>query len=295
VPTYGEGRGWRPSADRGARYVGMDGDRAVFEVGSGSWRFRSRLAETTPEPEPQVAVTAPDDVLLLAGEPRTVDLTLTNPEDRAVTVRPTATAPEGWTASLAPDRVSIPAGGQRTVALRLTADTAGPDGEVTVDAGARAATITVGVTDNPVRVATMSASSTYGGYAAAKAADGDVGPMTDIDAWNAGGGWNDGTASAYPDVLTASWAAPVELDGVTVSTLDAPAFPASRFGVRDLDVEALVDGTWTVVAQVRGNTAGVVEALFAPVRATGLRLAVLATNSGDFSRVVELEASLGGV
>ena len=49
-------------------------------------------------------------------------------------------------------------------------------------------------------------------------------------------------------------------------------------------------GAWRPLAQVRGNTSGVVESSFEPVSVDAVRLVVSATNSGDFSRVVELEA-----
>jgi len=75
-----------------------------------------------------------------------------------------------------------------------------------------------------------------------------------------------------------------------VLTIDAPEQPASGYGLRDYDVEALVGGSWQVVASVRGNTAGTVDSAFEPVTTAALRLKTLDSNDHAYSRVIEFEA-----
>ena len=105
------------------------------------------------------------------------------------------------------------------------------------------------------------------------------GTITKMD-WINPHGW------LYIDVKTA--------DGkVRVLTLDSPKSPASKTGLRDFDVEALVDGDWRTVAEVRGNTTGTVERTFDPVRATALRVVVQDSNDHNYSRVIELEGYSG--
>lgn len=108
--------------------------------------------------------------------------------------------------------------------------------------------------------------------------------------WRSGNGWNDGTAREWPDTLEVRFGGVREIDRVDLYTLDSAAYPAAQWGLRDWDVEAMVDGTWQTVAQVRGNTAGMVRSTFDPVPATALRIVALGSNSGDYSRIVELEA-----
>lgn len=142
------------------------------------------------------------------------------------------------------------------------------------------------VTGNLVRVAAMSASSTHSGSSPTWTNDGG----TDSGVWlNGVGGWNDDTAGDFPDTLTATWDEPRRVGRVKVFTLDDPAHPAAKTGIRDFDLQARVDGTWTTVATVTGSTAGTVEKTFAPVRASALRLLVHDSNDHNYSRVIELE------
>jgi hypothetical protein len=46
VPLFGEDAGrWRVAAAAGATFVGIQGDRAVYRVGSGRWSFLTRTPE----------------------------------------------------------------------------------------------------------------------------------------------------------------------------------------------------------------------------------------------------------
>ncbi len=293
VPVFGDPDHprYRPSGSGGARYLGIEDGNGVFEVGSGRWQFTARMQERAPAAQPFIAIDAPSEVALYDGEERDFSVTLRNLEDERATVEPTVDSDDGWTASAGEDRVSIPAGGAVTVQISVSADAADvPPGEVRFEVSGRRAAIPVSNTDNVARVATMTASSTYGHFSPAKTNDGDTTPMTDFNRWDTGNGWNDDTLSEFPDILTATWSSPKTVARVQLFTLDAAAFPASRYGVRDYDLEALVDGTWTTVASVRDNTDGVRESTFDPVTADALRLVVLDSNSHDFARVVELEA-----
>ena len=66
--------------------------------------------------------------------------------------------------------------------------------------------------------------------------------------WDAGAGWNDNNNGVWPDTLTAMWSVPVTLSRVDVLTVGSPEVPAAAFGLRDYDVQALVDGSWSTVS-----------------------------------------------
>jgi hypothetical protein len=77
---------------------------------------------------------------------------------------------------------------------------------------------------------------------------------------------------------------------VDLYTLDTERYPASRYGVRDWDVQAQVSGQWQTVARVRGNTAGNARSDFAPVTADAVRIVALASNgANDYTRIIEVE------
>ncbi|MGH3493051.1 MAG: discoidin domain-containing protein, partial [Sciscionella sp.] len=104
------------------------------------------------------------------------------------------------------------------------------------------------------------------------------------------GGWNDGTSGAFPDTLTATWNQPENVARAVVYTLDSQKYPASRYGIRDGEIQAYLDGEWHTLAQFSGNTDGVITRSFPPIETKALRLVVRASNNADYSRVVELEA-----
>jgi hypothetical protein len=132
----------------------------------------------------------------------------------------------------------------------------------------------------------VKASSTHGNFAACGAVDGN----TDSADWDTLTGWNDGTSRVWPDTYTVDFGGPQPIDRVVLYTLDSARYPASRYGLRDFDVQVLRDGDWTTVQSVRGNTQGKVDlALDPPVSTTSVRVVTLASNSADYSRIVELE------
>jgi hypothetical protein len=123
-------------------------------------------------------------------------------------------------------------------------------------------------------------------YPACGATDGDH----DSAHWATTTGWNDGTRGLFPDWLQVTFSQPETVSRVDLYTLDSTRYPAARYGLRDWDVQVDSGGQWTTVAQVRGNTAGLVSSAFAPVRTSGVRILALASNEGlTYSRVVELE------
>lgn len=168
--------------------------------------------------------------------------------------------------------------------------------EVAVRAGARGprAKSSVAVTPKPSGPGAnlalggpVTASSTHGNFSVCGAVDGN----TDSADWDTLTGWNDGTSRVWPDTYTAEFGGPQPISRVALYTLDSARYPAARYGLRDFDVQVLRDGTWTTVSSVRGNTLGLVDLTFdPPVTTTSVRIVTLASNSGDYSRIVELEA-----
>ena len=290
MPVW-EGAPGRPSASHGARFLGVEHGRARYRVGSGRWSFVTHTREQAPRPsELQLAVNGPSsDVPLVAGEPATASFDVHNLLDRAVTVRPRVEVTDGFAAQA--ERPTLTIGAHETVRFDMrveaSAGASAAVGRLTVTAGDASASATLAPTDDLARIATMSASSVHSGSSPAFTNDG----LTDSEAWSNGvGGWNDDTSRAFPDTLTATWAHPVRLARAVVWTLDSQRYPAAKYGIRDYDVEALVDGAWRTLASTRSNVAGRVEHRFDPVEATALRLVVHDSNDHGYSRVIELEA-----
>ncbi|TDD87812.1 hypothetical protein E1293_07320 [Actinomadura darangshiensis] len=284
VPLLGASGAKAPS---GAKPLGVQDGRAVYEVGSGSWTFTVRTADAVKQDRTQLTIEPPFgvDIPVIDGSPTQARFRVTNLERRAVTVPVKAAPSDGFTAT-AGDRVRIPAGGSAEVPITLKNTGAGKDGTATVTVDDETVRAPLHVTSNIVRTAGMSASSTHSGSSPAWTNDGG----TDSGVWlNGTGGWNDDTAGTFPDTLTATWDEPQRIGRVKVFTLDSPKYPAAKTGVRDFDVQAQADGTWTTVATVAGSTAGTVEKTFAPVSASALRLVVHDSNDHNYSRVIELE------
>ncbi|MCP9948602.1 family 78 glycoside hydrolase catalytic domain [Actinomadura madurae] len=284
VPLLGASGAKAPA---GAKPLGVQDGRAVYEVGSGSWTFAVRTPAAVRQDRTQLAIEPPFgvDIPVIDGKPTRAEFRVTNLERHPVTVPVRAAASEGFTAT-AGGRVTIPAGGSAGVPVTLANTGSGKDGTVTVTVDDESVQAPLRVTSNAVRTAAMSASSTHSGSSPAWTNDGG----TDSGVWlNGTGGWNDDTAGAFPDTLTATWDEPRRIGRVKVFTLDSPKYPAAKTGVRDFDVQARVDGAWRTVASVTGSTAGTVEKTFAPVSATALRLLVHDSNDHNYSRVIELE------
>jgi hypothetical protein len=259
-------------------------------------RFTTTVGGPTGTPPPTdphaaTAVLAPEsgDVPALADQLTSTVLHVANLTDRAARVPVRVTASPGYEVS-APRTVTVGVGENRPLAVtvrRAVATTA--DGTLTVAAGAGRLTVPITATDDVVRTAAMSASSTHSGWDPARTNDGQIAGETDYTVWNAGAGWNDNDKSVWPDTLTATWAAPVTVGRVVVRTLDAPAEPASSNGLRDYEVQARENGAWVSVASVTGATTGTITSTFPAARTDALRLVISDSNDHGYSRVVELE------
>ncbi|GLW12060.1 hypothetical protein Misp01_71880 [Microtetraspora sp. NBRC 13810] len=136
------------------------------------------------------------------------------------------------------------------------------------------------------RPATASSTVLSGNYPACGAVDGD----STSDGWAGGNGWNDGTSRVWPDTFDVTLDGPHQLSRVDLYTLDTERYPAAKYGLRDWDVQVRAGGQWQTVAQVRGNVAGLVSSRFTPVTADAIRILTLGSNSGDYSRIIEVEA-----
>jgi alpha-L-rhamnosidase len=286
VPLLG---GTPAATPAGATWTGTENGHAVYEAGSGHWTFKVTTPSAVAVDGAQLAVEPPfgTSIPIVADHPASGRFRVTNLEDHAVTVRPRASASSGLSASASGALVTIPAHGSVLVPVAVKVqDDGATKGTVTLTTGDESAQAPAEVTGDLVRIATISASSTHSGSDPAWAGDGGA----DSEVWlNGVGGWNDDTAGDFPDTLTATWDAPVQVGRVRVLTLDSHQSPASRSGLRDFDVEALAGGDWRTVATVRANTAGVIERSFDPVRASALRIVARDSNDHKYSRVIELE------
>jgi len=145
--------------------------------------------------------------------------------------------------------------------------------------------------------ATAKASSYVGqGYAPFGAIDGDRRGL----AWSNGGGWNDGTANAFPDWLEVDFASTQTINEVDVFTLQdnyqAPVDPDrsttfSQYGITDFQVEFWDGSGWTVVpgGNIAGNNRVWQQIAFAPIATSRIRVLVTAALN-SWSRITEVEA-----
>jgi hypothetical protein len=152
--------------------------------------------------------------------------------------------------------------------------------------------------------AIATASSTVNGaFPASAAIDGDRKGAN----WGAGGGWNDGTANAWPDWLEVDFAGQKTIDEIDVFTVQdnygapiepTPSLTFSLYGLTDFTVQYWNGTQWAAVPSgvVSGNTLVWRQVTFAALTTTKVR--VLITGAlGSFSRVTEVEAyqSTGGL
>lgn len=228
------------------------------------------------------------ELLMLQDEPTPVSFRVRNYTDNPLTLRPQVSVPEGYTAEVA-DSITVAANGDAEFDVTVTRTTTQmAQGDLRLELGNQSATVPLRPTDNWVRIARMSASSTYTPSSPDNLNDGS----TDSSLWGGGGanGWNDETPGEFPDSVTATWTHAVRLGRAKIYTLDSQNEPAVNYGVRDYDVELLVGGSWRNVAEVRNNTLGVVESTFAAADAEALRVVIRDTNDHTYSRLLEIEA-----
>ncbi|MEO3869626.1 discoidin domain-containing protein [Nonomuraea sp. B12E4] len=251
--------------------------------------------------EPGVEVSVAEDSAGLnistgqcGGAPVTVRLT--NAGTQAVYADATLSADRALTLQRTMISTYLPAGYTAQVPIPVTAPLGTDPGSYPfkVSAGKSTATAAINVTatapdpngDLAWSASKISASSVHAGYPVCGAVDGD----SDGEHWGTATGWNDGNSTIWPDWFELRWDSPQTVGRVTLHTLDNTKYPAARYGLKDWDVQTLTDGEWRTVASVRGNTQGVVDTTFEPVRTSDLRVLLLAGNGADdYSRIVELE------
>ncbi|MFJ9033127.1 discoidin domain-containing protein [Streptomyces sp. NPDC102274] len=191
----------------------------------------------------------------------------------------------------------LPAGYTLKVQIAVSAprDTKPGTYTITVRSGSTRMSLPVRVEPAPVndtgnlaRYMTVAASSeNLPSYPACGAIDGD----TNSADWGTATGWNDSTKGSFPDWIQVTFDKPENVGRVDLYTLDSVKYPASRYGLRDWDVQLQVGGVWQTVAEVRGNVAGKVSSAFPAQTATAMRVETQASNEGlTYSRIVELEA-----
>jgi hypothetical protein len=149
----------------------------------------------------------------------------------------------------------------------------------------------------PVNGGSAAASSSHvtGLYPASAAINGDrVG-----NNWGtANGGWNDGTRSAYPDMLEINFLAPKIIDEINVVTLQnnwhnagEPTLTSSATGegILDFDVQYWNGSAWVNIASVTGNDKAWRQFTFTAITTTKIRV-VVNNARNNYSRLVEVEA-----
>jgi hypothetical protein len=229
----------------------------------------------------------PERPVLLPGEPTSIAFRIRNYSDVDLVVEPVVSVPEGYTATTATS-VTVPADGDAELHVTVTRSTAElREVDLHLAVGDVTSQVTLEPSDNWMRIAAMSASSTHSPSAPTYLNDG----RTDPADWGGGGanGWNDDTPGQWPDTITASWGHPIGLSRIVVHTLDSTIYPAAAWGVRDYDIEVRATGTWQTVTQVRDNVVGVIESTFATVQTDAVRIVVHDSNDHTYSRLVEVE------
>jgi hypothetical protein len=118
--------------------------------------------------------------------------------------------------------------------------------------------------------------------------------------WEAGGGWNDGTAGSYPDWVEVRLAGTRTLTEVDVFTVQdeymSPSEPTAEmkfgnYGVTDFEVQYWDGTNWVRIpgASAAGNNLVWRKFTFSPVTTDRLRIVVTGALAG-FSRLTEVEA-----
>src|SRR4029079_8693311 len=117
--------------------------------------------------------------------------------------------------------------------------------------------------------------------------------------WGNGGGWNDGTPSAFPDWVQIRFSSQRTINQVIVYTVQDnysnPVEPSDSttftlYGLTDFDVQSWNGAAWVTLGSVRGNNLGKRTLSFAPVTTDRLRINAIGSRDGVWSRITEIEA-----
>jgi hypothetical protein len=145
--------------------------------------------------------------------------------------------------------------------------------------------------------ATATASSSYSpGYAPSGAINGDRRGAP----WGNGGGWNDGTANAFPDSLDVTFAGTKTIDEIALFSVQdnygspvepTPSLTFTQYGVPDFTLQYWTGSAWQTIpgGVITGNNLVWRSVAFAPVTTSAIRVLVN-FGQGSWSRVVEVEA-----
>jgi F5/8 type C domain. len=116
--------------------------------------------------------------------------------------------------------------------------------------------------------------------------------------WGNGGGWNDGTANAFPDWVQINFSSSKTINRVVVYTLQdnyanpsepTDAMTFSLYGVTAFTVQGRQGTRWITLATVGGNNLVKRTVTFAPFTTSQIRLRITAALA-SFSRLTEIEA-----
>ena len=117
--------------------------------------------------------------------------------------------------------------------------------------------------------------------------------------WGSGGGWNDGTRSAFPDWVQIRFNGPKTIDHVVVHSLQdnylSPAEPAdstkfTRYGLTDFEVQGFDGANWATLGTVSGNELVKRTVSFSPYTTDRIRILITGSRDALWSRVTEVEA-----
>jgi hypothetical protein len=144
-------------------------------------------------------------------------------------------------------------------------------------------------------VATASSTSSAN-FPPAGAIDGDRRGLN----WGSGGGWNDGTKSAWPDWLDIEFNGTQTIEEIDVFTVQdnygnpiepTPGTTFTKYGIVDFKVEYWTGSDWDTVpgGVVTGNNLVWRQFYFEPVTTSRIRV-VVTNGKGNYSRLTEVEA-----
>jgi hypothetical protein len=117
--------------------------------------------------------------------------------------------------------------------------------------------------------------------------------------WGNGGGWNDGTPSAFPDWVQIRFSGQRTINQVVVYTVQDnysnPVEPSDSttftlYGLTDFDVQSWNGAAWVTLGSVRGNNLVKRTVAFDPVTTDRIRINAIGSKDGVWSRITEIEA-----
>jgi hypothetical protein len=236
-----------------------------------------------------VAATASTTTPVLAGQTRSIPVTVSAGGDRVLRGTVTATVPAGWTvtpASFSIDTRNGPGSTVVNVGVEPPPGASGGADSITVTAtgGGTSARTTVPLlvfgawpAGTTAVASSFHAPNIFNGqqrtYDPGNAVDADLATF-----------WNDDTPGAFPDTLTVTAPAPVALPGVGFASI-VDGVPT------DFSVQTWDGTAWMTQAQVTGNTTSYRWIPFAGTVSTSqVRVVVTAsqTQNGNFTRIGEL-------